>query len=282
MKNLKKITALLAVLAISFIAFSCNNDDNNSMPKLTPSEILASTPWETTSAKNNKGENVPLTDANVSNFVGFAYFNANGKFNMFNLDDSPKMQGDWSVSPDGKTRTITAKDNFGKDLFTRVVDITVLTTKEFTYRIYPNANDRTVYYDIIHTPTNHKEPEYILYAKILASTAWVTTGAKDAAGADADLATPPVDGFVGYAYYNENGTFKIYGLDDVLRSQGTWSVSADGKTRTLTFANGFSRVVSILTLTNQLFTYRIAPDANTPAVYYDIIHEPTTHTEPAQ
>ena len=58
---------------------------------------------------------------------------------MYNLDDSPKMHGDWSVTADGKTRTIVAKNDKGETLFTRVVDITVLTRAEFTYRIYPNA-----------------------------------------------------------------------------------------------------------------------------------------------
>ncbi|UYW02609.1 DUF4822 domain-containing protein [Flavobacterium agricola] len=125
---------------------------------LTPSQILASTPWETTNAVNNLGENVDLEDANVINFVGFAYFNIDGTFVMFNLDDSPKMQGDWTVSPDGKTRTIVAKNDAGETLFTRVVDITVLTKDEFTYRIYPNEADKSVYYDIVHTPTNHAMP----------------------------------------------------------------------------------------------------------------------------
>lgn len=126
---------------------------------MTPSEILSSTAWETTNAKNNKGENVPLTDANVANFVGFAYFKANGTFTMFNLDDSPKMKGDWSVPADGKTRTIVAKNDAGEVLFTRVVDITVLTKQEFTYRIYPDNNDKSIYFDIIHTPTDHPEPK---------------------------------------------------------------------------------------------------------------------------
>jgi len=126
---------------------------------MTPSEVLASTPWETTSAKNNKGAQVALTDANVSNFVGFAYFKTGGTFTMYNLDDSPKMQGDWSVSADGKTRTIVAKNAAGQILFTRVVEITVLTQQEFTYRIYPNNDDKTVYFDIVHTPSTHKEPK---------------------------------------------------------------------------------------------------------------------------
>lgn len=158
MKTLKKISkAIIAVLAITLI-YNCSNNDDSSDNLFTPSEILASTAWETTNAKNNNGENVPLTDSNVINFVGYAYFDINGTFTMYNLDDSPKMQGDWSVSADGKTRTIIAKNANGEILFTRVVDITVLTKNEFTYRIFPNNSDTSVYYDIIHTPTNHVKP----------------------------------------------------------------------------------------------------------------------------
>lgn len=158
MKSLKKITLLLLLAACGSLLFSCSKDDKPGKV-LTPSELLASTPWETTNAKNSNGENVALADPNVSNFVGFAYFKADGTFTMYNLDDTPKMQGDWSVSADGKTRTIVAKNDAGAVLFTRVVDITVLTATEFTYRIYPDSNNRAVYFDIIHTPTTHSEPQ---------------------------------------------------------------------------------------------------------------------------
>lgn len=159
MKLFKNISMMILAVVVGSFAVSCSKDDSPApVGNRTPSEILASTPWETTNAKNNKGEDVPLTNENVSNFVGFAYFKLNGTFTMFNLDDSPKMQGDWSVSEDGKTRTIIAKNDKGEVLFSRVVDITVLTMKEFTYRIYPNNDDKAVYFDIIHTPTTHKEP----------------------------------------------------------------------------------------------------------------------------
>lgn len=124
----------------------------------TPSEILSSTAWETTGAKDATGADVPLTDAAVKDFVGYAYFDDDGTFEMYNLDDSPKLQGDWTVSDDGKTRTIVAKDETGKELFTRDVDIRALTADEFTYRVYPDENDKTVYFDIVHTPTDHEDP----------------------------------------------------------------------------------------------------------------------------
>lgn len=127
-------------------------------PSESASDVLAATAWETTGAKDASGKDVPLTNEQVKAFVGYAYFSANGTFTMFNLDDTPKMQGDWSISPDGKKRTVIAKDASGKELFRRDVDIVTLTDKEFTYRVYPNEKDKTVYFDIIHTPTDHAAP----------------------------------------------------------------------------------------------------------------------------
>ena len=124
----------------------------------TPSATLSSTPWETTSARDASGAPVPLTDAEVSNYVGFAYFKPNGTFTMYTLDDAPKMHGDWSVTPDGTTRTIVARTDDGAEQFRRDSDIVALNSKEFTYRVYPNQDDETVFFDIVHTPTNHQEP----------------------------------------------------------------------------------------------------------------------------
>ncbi|WP_025126166.1 DUF4822 domain-containing protein, partial [Myroides odoratimimus] len=237
-------------------------------------------------AKNNLGQSVSLQDANVSNFVGFAYFKTDGSFTMFNLDDSAKMHGDWSVSADGKTRTIVAKNAVGEVLFTRVVDITVLTKAEFTYRIYPNESDKTVYYDIIHTPTTHKEPK-MTPSEVLSSTAWETTDAKNNLGQSVSLQDANVSNFVGFAYFKTDGSFTMFNLDDSAKMHGDWSVSADGKTRTIVAKNAagevlFTRVVDITVLTKAEFTYRIYPNESDKTVYYDIIHTPTTHKEPVE
>lgn len=124
----------------------------------TPSDVLASTPWKTTSAVDQNGGRIALDDPAVSNFVGWAYFKADGTFTMYNLDDSPKMHGDWSVTPDGSSRWIAAKNDAGQVLFQRVVPIVQLDKNVFTYRVYPNPADTTVFYDIVHTKTNHVEP----------------------------------------------------------------------------------------------------------------------------
>ncbi|MGN7866701.1 DUF4822 domain-containing protein [Chryseobacterium sp. 22458] len=285
MNTLKKLCYLSAamLLSASFVACS-DNDDEIIIEQQTPSQVLSSTPWETTGAKDKNGNSVALTDASVSGYVGFAYFKADGKFAIYGLNDVLRSRGTWSVDAQGKTRTIAALNPDGTTIFTRDVEILVLNKNEFTYRIRPNSADPSVYYDIIHTKTSHAEPSNGQLT--LASTPWETTGAKDKNGNNVVLTDASVAGYVGYSYFKANGTFKIFGLNDVLRSQGTWSISADGKKRTLVGLdnNGaviFTRVVDILVLNDTTFTYRITPDAtNNPTVFYDIIHTKVDHKEP--
>ncbi|WP_276876117.1 DUF4822 domain-containing protein [Chryseobacterium joostei] len=284
MNTLKKLCYLSAAVLLSASFVSCSNDDAEIVvEQQTPSQVLSSTPWETTGAKDKNGNNVALADASVAGYVGFAYFKADGKFAIYNLTDVLRSRGTWSVDPQGKTRTIAALNPDGSTIFTRDVEILVLNKNEFTYRIRPNAADPSVYYDIIHTKTSHAEPSNGQLT--LASTPWETTGAKDKSGNNVALNDASVAGYVGYSYFKANGTFKIFGLNNVLRSQGTWSISPDGKKRTLVGLdnNGnvtFTRVVDILLLNETTFTYRITPDATNPAVFYDIIHTKVSHNEP--
>ncbi len=284
MTTLKKLCYLLTAIFVSASFVSCSDNDSEIVTEQqTPSEVLASTPWETTGAKDKNGNNVALTDASVAGYVGFAYFRANSKFAIYGLDDVLRSRGTWSVDEQGKKRTTTALNPDGSAIFTRDVDILVLNKNEFTYRIHPSAADPSLFYDIIHTRTSHAEPAN--GQLILASTPWETTGAKDKDGNSIALTDASVAGYVGYSYFKANGTFTIYSLNNVLRSQGKWSVSADGKKRTLIGldANGaviFTRVVDILTLNETTFTYRITPDAANPTVFYDIIHTQVAHNEP--
>lgn len=289
--NKQKIMSILRKICYLFMTFisvtaivSCSNSNDDIVQEpFTPSQILSSTPWETTDAKDANGQPVNLTDPRVSGFVGFSYFKEDGTFTIYGLNDVLRSRGTWSISSDGKTRSITALNPDGTTIFTRDVEILILNKNEFTYRIHTDPNNAGVYYDIIHTRVNHVEPN--LAQLLLASTPWETTGAKDANGQPVNLTDPSVSGFVGFSYFKANGTFTIFGLNDVLRSQGTWSISPDGKTRTITAldSNGnviFTRDVEILVLDKNEFTYRIYPNANAPTLYYDIIHTPVQHLEP--
>lgn len=279
MNTLKKLCYLSAAILLSASFVSCSNDDNEIVvEQQTPSQILSSTPWETTGAKDKNGNSVTLTDASVAGYAGFAYFKADGNFVIYGLNDVLRSRGTWSVDPQGKTRTIASLNPDGTTIFTRDVEILVLNRNEFTYRIRPNSSDPSIYYDIIHTKTSHAEPTNGQLT--LASTPWETTGAKDKSGNNVALNDSNVAGYVGYSYFKANGTFKIFGLNDILRSEGTWSISPDGKKRTLTTPT-FTRVVDILVLNETTFTYRITPDAvNNPGVFYDIIHTKVNHNEP--
>lgn len=286
MNTLKKLFYLLTVFTLTATAVSCSNDDDHLIieEQLTPSQVLSSTPWETTGAKDKNGQSVALTDPAVAGFVGFSYFNGDGKFAIYGLNNVLRSMGTWSVDSQGKTRTITALRPDGTTIFTRNVDILELNRNVFTYRIHTNASDPSVYYDIIHTKVNHAEPSN--GQRILASTPWETTGAKDKDGNAMSLTDANVASYVGFAYFRAGGTYAIYDLNNVLRNQGDWSISADGKTRTLVAKDPtsgaviFTRDVQILELTNDKFTYRITPNTSNPTVFYDIIHTKVSHLEP--
>ncbi|MFF0497303.1 DUF4822 domain-containing protein [Nocardia aobensis] len=47
---------------------------------------------------------------------------------------------------------------YRQDQFRRAVDILTLEATTFTYRVHPDAADRSTYYDIVHTPTTHPKP----------------------------------------------------------------------------------------------------------------------------
>ena len=152
------VSALVPVSAMAADAPAAPAAASAAQKDATPSDVLASTPWKTTSAVDQDGNRVALDNPAVSNFVGWAYFDADGTYTMYNLDDSPKLHGDWTVTPDGSERWINAKDANGNVLFERTVPITQLDKNVFTYRVFPNAGDTSKYYDIVHTKTNHVEP----------------------------------------------------------------------------------------------------------------------------
>lgn len=113
-------------------------------------KVMIEKVWITTDAIDEKGNKAAADNPQVSNYFGLAEYYPNGTFIMFTPEGKQKMQGDWSMSDDGKIRTLVAKDTEGKTLFTRDVENITVKNDEYTYRIYPNADDRNTYFDIIH------------------------------------------------------------------------------------------------------------------------------------
>lgn len=158
-----KIKSLIAIslLSASFSLFAAESSTSSTniqtqsviqaQKELNDYEkIMIEKVWVTTDAIDEKGNKTNADNAQVSNYFGLAEYYPNGTFIMFTPEGKQKIQGDWSISDDGKIRTLVAKDTEGKTLFTRDVENITIKNDEYTYRIYPNADDRNTYFDIIH------------------------------------------------------------------------------------------------------------------------------------
>lgn len=113
-------------------------------------EIMVGKVWTTTEALDQNKKEVSADDKQVSNFFGLAEYYPDGTFNMTTFDGKPKMKGDWSFDENGKNRSLTAKNDQGEVLFTRVVENVTVTPEEYTYRIYPEQDNKDKYFDIVH------------------------------------------------------------------------------------------------------------------------------------
>ncbi|AYY80908.1 MULTISPECIES: DUF4822 domain-containing protein [Proteus] len=158
-----KIKSLIAIslLSASFSLFAAESSTSSAniqaqgviqtQKELNDYEkVMIEKVWVTTDAIDEKGNKTTADNAQVSNYFGLAEYYPNGTFIMFTPEGKQKMQGDWSMSDDGKIRTLVAKDTEGKTLFTRDVENITINNDEYTYRIYPNAEDRNTYFDIVH------------------------------------------------------------------------------------------------------------------------------------
>lgn len=113
-------------------------------------EIMVGKVWTTTEALDQDKKVVSADDKQVANFFGLAEYYPDGTFNMTTFDGKPKMKGDWSFDENGKNRSLTAKNDKGEVLFTRVVENVTVTPEEYTYRIYPEQDNKNKYFDIVH------------------------------------------------------------------------------------------------------------------------------------
>ncbi len=145
---MKKINVLIlsatAVLCMSsaFAADKLNKYEDQMINKV----------WITTDAVNAKKENILSSDKNVNGFFGIAEYKEDGTFKMYTQEGKLKLSGDWSISEDGKSRTLVAKKPDGTVMFTRTVENVTVDPNEYTYRIYPNAESKSEFFDIIHKP----------------------------------------------------------------------------------------------------------------------------------
>ncbi|TPW57283.1 DUF4822 domain-containing protein [Morganella morganii] len=157
---MKKTTMIAGIIAAaySFSALAATADAQvkpltaTAQKAANTADYLIGKTWVTTEALDQDGKAIPATDESVAGFFGLANYEKDGSVKMYTPEGKLKLQGDWSFSADGKTRTLTGKDDKGEVLFTRVVENIKVTPDEYIYRVYPKPDDKNHYADIVHKP----------------------------------------------------------------------------------------------------------------------------------
>ncbi|EKK5376204.1 hypothetical protein OA40_16010 [Morganella morganii] len=157
---MKKMTLIAGVIgaAFSFSALAAQTPAQEKTAAATAqkagntADYLIGKTWVTTEALDQDGNAIPATDETVAGFFGLADYEKDGSVKMYTPEGKLKLQGDWSFSADGKTRTLTGKNDKGEVLFTRVVENIKVTPDEYIYRVYPKPDDKSHYADIVHKP----------------------------------------------------------------------------------------------------------------------------------
>ncbi len=157
---MKKTTMIAGIIAAaySFSALAATADVQvkpltaTAQKAANTADYLISKTWVTTEALDQDGKAIPATDESVAGFFGLANYEKDGSVKMYTPEGKLKLQGDWSFSADGKTRTLTGKNDKGEVLFTRVVENIKVTPDEYIYRVYPKPDDKSHYADIVHKP----------------------------------------------------------------------------------------------------------------------------------
>lgn len=144
-------------LLLAFFILASNANAAEKTPSahtaLNPYEqIMVGKVWITTDAVDQMGASVSAEDEKVEAFFGKAEYFPDHAFKMTTLDGKPKMHGLWNMTADGKTRSLTVRDDTGKTRFTREVENVKVSDGEYTYRIYPSDENKSEHIDIIHKP----------------------------------------------------------------------------------------------------------------------------------
>ncbi|MBT0452561.1 DUF4822 domain-containing protein [Morganella morganii subsp. morganii] len=157
---MKKTTMIAGIIAAaySFSALAATADVQvkpltaTAQKTANTADYLIGKTWVTTEALDQDGKAIPATDESVAGFFGQANYEKDGSVKMYTPEGKLKLQGDWSFSADGKTRTLTGKNDKGEVLFTRVVENIKVAPDEYIYRVYPKPDDKSHYADIVHKP----------------------------------------------------------------------------------------------------------------------------------
>lgn len=149
---MKYLVSFFLTIILASAAFAAEKAPEANVPLNPYEQVMVGKVWATTDAVDQKGVSVPAADERVAAFFGKAEYFPNHTFKMTTLDGKPKMHGLWSISADGKTRQLLVQDDSGKARFTREVENVKVDDGEYTYRIYPNKDNKAEHITIVHKP----------------------------------------------------------------------------------------------------------------------------------
>ena len=153
-----KTTLRLAILGVaSVLALSaCNGaqtkaiDTGLTTENMNPSELLLlkTGTWITRSIHDSNGMIYSGKDAFVSRLAGVTRYHNDGTFRSVSMDSALVLEGNWTISDDGKTLNLIGVGKDGRPGFNIVAPVLKLNNTEFAYRVYPNPNNRNQYFDV--------------------------------------------------------------------------------------------------------------------------------------
>ena len=125
------------------------------------------------------------------------------------------------------------------------------------------------------------------YEQLMLGKTWVTVAAVDQDKKQIPATDKRVSNYFGFAQYGVNGRFIMYTPDQKPKMQGDWSFSEDGKQRVLVAKDAtgkvlFERKVENVGLNNDMYAYRIYPNAKNKKKYIDIVHQTVESLQRAQ
>ena len=87
-------------------------------------------------------------DEFVSRLAGVTRYHNDGTFRSVSMDSALVLEGNWSISDDGKTLNLIGVGKEGRPGFNIVAPVLKLNNTEFSYRVYPNPDNRNQYFDV--------------------------------------------------------------------------------------------------------------------------------------
>ena len=123
--------------------------------------LLKTGTWVTRSIHDANGLIYSGKDEFVARLAGVTRYHNNGTFRSVSMDNTLVFEGNWNISDDGKVLNLTGVGKDGRPGFTIEAPVLKLNNTEFSYRVYPNPNNRNQYFDVKLGPASIEESKIL-------------------------------------------------------------------------------------------------------------------------